>query len=99
MLLVCLLSQPVAMVSGEWAVRVVEQYLAEWAERPGGPALVVADVGPHRLGGWVIVNQGGRYLRTRSISDMLSGHGYVLFDGMDGGLLRVHAIANLELGQ
>lgn len=86
------------MVSKGWAVKLVERYLVEWAAKPGGPALVVTDVRPHRLG-WVIISQGERYLRTRSISDMLVGHGTFLVDRVDGSLHMVHATADLEHGE
>ncbi|MEU4312688.1 YrhB domain-containing protein [Nocardia sp. NPDC024068] len=85
------------MVSKEWAVTIVERYLAEQAVEPGAPTLVVTDVRPHRLG-WVVISQGERYLRTRKVSDMLVGLGYLLVDGVDGSMHSVHAAVDLEHG-
>ncbi|MDX3186843.1 YrhB domain-containing protein [Streptomyces sp. MN03-5084-2B] len=84
------------MVSKEWAVQVVERHLAGWLTR-GGPAMVITDVDPHRLG-WVIHSQSERYVRTRKLLDMVVGHGPFLVDGVDGSLHTVRAAGDLESG-
>ncbi|MEQ0557941.1 YrhB domain-containing protein [Amycolatopsis sp. NEAU-NG30] len=82
------------MVSKARAIRIVERHLAEWPAR-GGPAMVITDVAPHRLG-WVIHAQSERYARTREMTDMVVGHGPFLVDGVDGSLHMVHATVDLE---
>ena len=84
------------MVSKAWAVQVVERPLVEWPAR-GGPAMVITDIRPHRLG-WVVSSQSERYLRTGEIFDMVVGHHPFLIDGADGSLHTVHATADLESG-
>jgi hypothetical protein len=84
------------VVSKEWAVQVVQRHLAERVDY-GGPAMVVANVEPHRLG-WTIGIQSERYLQTGRFEDAAVGQGVFLVDGVDGSLHEVHATADLENG-
>lgn len=85
------------MISREWAVDLVERWLAaDWsAQTPAyrahvGEQMVIVEVQEHELG-WLITCQSRRWAQTRDVRDMLIGHGPFLVDGEDGSIHMVHS--------